>query len=136
MIDYDIFPVDDSGVTPHIDPRTQTIEQITENGVLCWKVTNYTLQELQGVGQNTDTEWYVTHYTAQINRITNNIIALRADTGYYDKLTADQKIQIDIYQTQISAIPTTAEFPIGVVFPQVPTVVAAYRPGPQRPQRK
>jgi hypothetical protein len=128
MINYDIFPVDNSGLIPHTDTRTQTIEQITQDGVLCWKVTNYSIQELQGVGTNTDTEWYVNYYTILVNNITKKVSEIKADSEYYDALTSDQKIEIDIYQTQISAIPSAQEFPVGVIFPQVPSVVSTYMP--------
>jgi hypothetical protein len=136
MINYDIFPVDNSGLTPHTDPRSQTIEQIIQDGILCWKVTNYSIQELQGVGQNTDTEWYVNYYTAQVNNITKKVSEIKADSVYYDALTPDQKTEIDVYQDQISAIPTAQGFPVGVVFPQVPSVVSAYKSTPKIPPFK
>jgi hypothetical protein len=129
MISQDIFPVDDSGATPHTDPRTQTIEQITQDGVAYWRVTNYTVQELQGVEPNTDTEWYVDFYTGQVNAITKKVTAIKADATYYDSLTSGQKTEIDAYQTQVSAIPTTEEFPVGVVFPNIPVSVSTYNPG-------
>jgi hypothetical protein len=127
MVNQDIFPVDDSGLTPHTNPRTQTIERITQDGIQYWKVTNYTVQELQGVEPNTDTEWYVNFYTAQVNNITKNITALKADDTYYTTLTTEQKNEIDVYQTQISAILNITGFPNNVVFPPNSTILTIYQ---------
>jgi hypothetical protein len=127
MINYDIFPVDNSGLTPHTDPRTQTIEKITQDGIHYWKVTNYTVQELQGVEPNTDTEWYANFYTEQVNTITKNITALKADDTYYATLTTEQKTEIDVYQEQISAILNITGFPNNVVFPADLTILTIYQ---------
>jgi hypothetical protein len=127
MVNQDIFPVDDSGLTPHTNPRTQTIEKITQDGIHYWKVTNYTVQELQGVEPNTDTEWYVNFYTEQVNTITKNITALKADDTYYATLTTEQKTEIDVYQEQISAILNITGFPNNVVFPADLTILTIYQ---------
>ena len=127
MVNQDIFPVDDSGLTPHINPRIQTIERITQDGIHYWKVTNYTVQELQGVAPNTDTEWYANFYTAQVNNITKNITALKADDTYYATLTTEQKTEIDVYQEQISAILNITGFPNNVVFPADITILTIYQ---------
>lgn len=108
MINEDIFPVDNTGLTPHTDSKTQTVEKIEVDGVPHWKVKNYAFGELNDGSQ----EWHEV-FTQAFNSQAN-LIANRIEDA---DLTDEEKAELQAYSQAISAY---TEFPVGFVMPTLP----------------
>jgi hypothetical protein len=115
MANTDTFPVDDSGLTPHHDPITQKLEQVTVDGSDFWQVTNYSIEEA-----NDGTALY-TNLLADIRDRKIRSAQLAKSLA----LTTEEQQEI---ATHISALQACTQFPIGFAFPNEPVCVTQMQP--------
>ena len=113
-----LIPVDESGLTPHFDPRTQTLTKGSNDGVLCWRISNFRIEDLQGKNGNDDMDWYADFYTAKVNNILSSISDLKANEDVYNSMSADEKAKLSSYEQEVIGILTQEGFPVGVKFPE------------------